>query len=308
MGIKRSLRERGFLESIRYAILKFLKLEHHQEETDSLYYFLNQYTDITALPPTNDSDLRIMQKCDAEFLSLFDKFCKMHDLRYWLDFGTLLGAVRHEGFIPWDDDTDVAMLRGDFNRLLDCKEELNKMGVELTVKHGGWIGLGYKHEQTGIWIDVFPKDLYYSNDDAPLVIQTVKNKLYRYRKKFGLKNITSQYEILKKQIDSIFGNKTDGAKAIVYQGLTIYNSVRANCYEDIFPLQKIEFEGKELYVPRNLNNYLHEIYGQDYMSFPRRGILYHDGGRGALSTWAKRNGTDMNSIMQELKSLQERFD
>lgn len=52
-------------------------------------------------------------------LQSFDTVCKKHDIDYWLDYGTLLGAIRHQGFIPWDTDTDVGMLRSDYALFLD---------------------------------------------------------------------------------------------------------------------------------------------------------------------------------------------
>ena len=50
-------------------------------------------------------------------LLYFDKICKKYDLRYSLAYGTLIGAIRHKGFIPWDDDIDVVMMRDDFEKL-----------------------------------------------------------------------------------------------------------------------------------------------------------------------------------------------
>ena len=52
-------------------------------------------------------------------LQSFDTVCKKHDIDYWLDYGTLLGAIRHQGFIPWDTDTDVGMLRSDYGVFLE---------------------------------------------------------------------------------------------------------------------------------------------------------------------------------------------
>ena len=63
------------------------------------------------------SPLRKAQYRMLEMLSFFDNFCQENGLRYWLDSGTLLGAARHGGFIPWDDDTDVMMPLEDFKRL-----------------------------------------------------------------------------------------------------------------------------------------------------------------------------------------------
>lgn len=69
-------------------------------------------------------NLKDVQAADLEILLHFDAYCKKHGLRYYLCGGTLLGAVRHGGFIPWDDDVDVFMARPDFDRLFAlCEEE-----------------------------------------------------------------------------------------------------------------------------------------------------------------------------------------
>ena len=65
------------------------------------------------------------------------KVLEKYDLKYWLDYGTLLGAVRHGGYIPWDDDIDLGMMRKDYNRFIEViKDELisnNLNNVEVTV-------------------------------------------------------------------------------------------------------------------------------------------------------------------------------
>lgn len=66
-----------------------------------------------------DSDLRKLQVYTTEVLFKFDDICKTYNLQYFLAYGTLLGAIRHKGFIPWDDDIDIYMPRKDLNLLID---------------------------------------------------------------------------------------------------------------------------------------------------------------------------------------------
>ena len=70
--------------------------------------------------------LQSLQKVEIEILDEIDRICRMNNINYCLVGGTLLGAVRHGGFIPWDDDVDVAMPRNDYERFMDvCKSELS---------------------------------------------------------------------------------------------------------------------------------------------------------------------------------------
>jgi len=57
-----------------------------------------------------------LKRCQMDILNVLDAFCKEHNIRYWLCYGTLIGTIRHQGFIPWDDDIDVYMPRPDYER------------------------------------------------------------------------------------------------------------------------------------------------------------------------------------------------
>ena len=70
-----------------------------------------------------------LRKIQIEILDEVDNFCRNHAINYWIDCGTLLGAVRHKGYIPWDDDIDVGMLRDDYNRFA---KEFNQKGQEIS--------------------------------------------------------------------------------------------------------------------------------------------------------------------------------
>lgn len=123
-----------------------------------------------------DEKLRQLQLTMLEILKVFDRFCREHDLKYSLYAGSLLGAVRHKGFIPWDDDLDVCMSRADYERFLTLWQQDPPEGYVLQNKENSvyfdqsfskirkdhttflqdeW-QIGNHH--TGIFLDVFPID------------------------------------------------------------------------------------------------------------------------------------------------------
>lgn len=77
----------------------------------------------------NGSDLRTLQMAQLGILKAFHEFCEAHGLKYYMCNGTILGAVRHQGFIPWDDDIDVCMMREDYQKFLGMKEEFKEVGL-----------------------------------------------------------------------------------------------------------------------------------------------------------------------------------
>lgn len=120
--------------------------------------------------------LRDLQLVELSILREFIRVCEAHGLRYYIAYGTLLGAVRHRGFIPWDDDIDVTMPRGDYNRFAAiCASDLRpgfKWQSYATEKHyPHWFGKVIKTDtvfrhalterlsfQQSVYIDVFPLD------------------------------------------------------------------------------------------------------------------------------------------------------
>lgn len=78
---------------------------------------------MSVIQPTNNNqpstdDLKLVQSCELEIMKYIHNFCEQNHLRYSLAYGTAIGAVRHHGFIPWDDDIDIVMPREDYNRFL----------------------------------------------------------------------------------------------------------------------------------------------------------------------------------------------
>ena len=82
-------------------------------------------------PRISDAETREMQHYLLDILTAIDRVCKTHHLNYYLIAGTMLGAVRHKGFVPWDDDADVALPREDYDKLIAHANEWLPPHLEL---------------------------------------------------------------------------------------------------------------------------------------------------------------------------------
>ncbi len=134
-------------------------------------------SDVKSIEPLAGKELRILQLTELELLIEFDRICRKNGIRYTMIGGTLLGAVRHKGFVPWDDDADVALLRSDYDAFVKAlerdldKERFYFQDRELTESYRwGYGKLRRKgtsfvrpntehlpYEQ-GVYIDVMPVD------------------------------------------------------------------------------------------------------------------------------------------------------
>lgn len=125
----------------------------------------------------DEEQLRIVQKIELEILLEIDRICRKNRIHYSLTGGTLLGAVRHGGFIPWDDDADISMLRSEYTRFRDaCKRDLDNerfyfQDIETTEGYRWGYGKLRRKDslflrenqehmpyEQGLFVDIFPRD------------------------------------------------------------------------------------------------------------------------------------------------------
>lgn len=311
MRIINLIKKYGIKHCLQKGILRLVgidkKIEKQEEAITAIFYYLNNYllTDLTILPPTNDKNLRIMQKCDVALLLILDKICRKHQIDYWLDFGTLLGSIRHNGFIPWDDDMDVACLSKDYYKLLNIlKQELSNDDFDIEDDKNipmGRIGFGYKHKLTGIWIDICPVDEYRSNSDIDTSLEDLKLKRKIWRKYYlKHKNKSTIKELIEKK-KKVFTNYSESNHNIYHHGCEFSHQRPVLCEHNvIYPLKESEFEGFNFFIPQNHHKYLSLMYGPNFLKLPQGGILHHGLGRGDLSTWALKANINMYDVYEHL--------
>ena len=253
----------------------------------------------------NNKELKKIQAIELDILKSFDKICKKNKLKYVLTGGTLIGAIRHNGFIPWDDDIDIAMPRNDYNKFIKIqKKELNKekyyfQSIETEEKYSS-VGAKirrknsvYKEtlssisrENQGIWIDIFPIDNISDNKISAFFTFT-KMFYYKMLLSYKLKNnpttdslpkkillsiikLNSNFYSLKKLKKKYFKlitktNKKETKNVINFGGVYLLKEKVPR--EFINNITTHQFEDEKFNIPKNYDEYLTHIYG-DYMQLP----------------------------------------
>lgn len=261
----------------------------------------------------NEEQRTAIQRLELDLLLELDRICRKYDIKYTLAYGTLIGAVRHQGFIPWDDDIDVCIHRTDYEKLKKvCEKELDsryfyqtnetdpeyyhlfdKIRVNNTVFMESFLKKYHIHH--GVYIDIFPLD--YIPDSF------MKRKIQYYRFHFYRTGLMSKYMM----ISARNGKKKYAARIlkVLYAPFSLKRLYDGACRtaakyknepetyihsfcspyktKDIFQKSifeeytEVPFEGEMLYIVKNYDTVLRGIYG-NYMELPPEGqrITRHD--------------------------------
>lgn len=248
---------------------------------------------------------RLMQDAAKErtvnLLTEFADYCDTHNLRYYMIGGTLLGAVRHKGFIPWDDDIDVGMPRPDYRKFIELQSKNQTMDFRCienntsnfpfmkVIDKQTFVKQPYtiKSETSCLWVDVFPLDGWAVDERqagkelvewkrwhrlsvyAQVKLGQGTTKLRAFlkipialvAKALGLKNIARKMSRLAQKYDY---ESSDWVGNFAWACYGIHERVPKEWFEQRV---KLPFEGHEFWAPEEWDKYLTQIYG-DYMTPP----------------------------------------
>ncbi len=244
-----------------------------------------------------DYDLKQIQDVMLQMMIEVDRVCRKNNIRYVLNGGTMLGAVRHHGFIPWDDDVDLALPREDYDKFvkianselpeefrLECYENtreypynLGKVrAINTLFKEKFTASLNINH---GIFIDIVPMDYICTSDyrnRVKLIQHLTAIKYY----KLGLFNLNGFFHNLKyapffgisvktlnKMIDKqlrYHHGKSDKLLEICHYYFKTDFVLDKTMFTDVI---EVPFEGYMFFIPRDYDSFLKARYG-DYMTPP----------------------------------------
>lgn len=328
-------------EKILLYSMRFAKFIHKNKKSESkpnyLMNFLFKSSSVKA-----EGTLRDIQLLYLELLRFIDNVCEKYNLNYILTYGTLLGAIRHKGFIPWDDDCDIIMMRKDYNKLIEVlPQEIDKydffkekcaltklindkdnfftdfnniyneeLGHDDFFKQPGlgkslFLQIGFLKPM--VKLDIFPFD-YINPESINYYEKNYLGHKYYFRNLYKNENFS-----FKKEFDERFEKlgfsytPTD----FIAEGIdaTFFDDFPPFKQDLIFPIKTIEFDGYNLKCPNKSEELLKMWYGENYMDIPQNVIVH---GYADYNKTLFKSEEEMNEAFKEvikcLKEINDNFE
>ena len=262
----------------------------------------------------NAEQLNEIKKRELEILKAVTDVCDRLGTEYFIVQGTLLGAVRHGGFIPWDDDVDIGMMRPDYDRFISGAQALLPEGLFLQNRYTepnyphGFAKVRFTRSafveyscrkldiDHGIFIDVFPFDRY-PDDPIRAAVLNTKKLLLRYRVRSMLCSPETRAPLPKRALQKLLCAVSRAVYPDIEEALDKQTELYGSCKKgrrvishgspwgkrELIPAEWVEktctlsFEGLSVKAPAGYREYLAKVYG-DYMKLPpeEKRVSHHE--------------------------------
>ncbi|HNY25703.1 MAG TPA: LicD family protein [Alphaproteobacteria bacterium] len=282
------------IRSLRQKI-RDLGLDPNIEAVKVGFDIIRATADISAVPPARGY-MKLIQQTNLKLLVAFDKLCKENKIQYFMIGGSIIGKIRHNGFIPWDDDIDVGILEKDWYKLVDVIKK-HLPNEDFDVSFGYWWNLlKIVHKRTGLFIDIFRFNRLSCEVDYEKNYNDLLDRKSLFREVYGKNHIavdtkdsitltSSDSEQSKEEKWSkIFGyvkaheqefdrvvmkneKPKENAGIVHFSGISKPNEFFNN--DIIMPIKYIEFEGVKLPFPNKIEDYAFLVWG-DIWEFPTK--------------------------------------
>ncbi len=263
-------------------------LEQSLKKTqDDLLYCINllKVTHDISKSPYKGGQTKLLMDGNIKLLLTITKFMQENNIDYYLDYGTLLGVIRHGGIIPWDNDIDISVTRQNYNKLLQLIPEAFK-DTPIHIVHSEIIRIFYG--QTPLQIDIFPLD-FYNKKLSEMEKQNLDKKLQKYQahiiydwdkllvnERVIVQPSYHQMQELRRKLcpDTTFEQAQKGKYTIMRNIDSPSSLTHCIDFDIIYPLRKVSFVGQTLLIP-NRPDLLLTIYYGDYWEYPRDIVSRH---------------------------------
>lgn len=266
--------------------IKIAKREIAKERQENVFYqYKKDKIDITKVPQAQGL-LRDIQLANLALLKELAYVCEKNNFKYILDAGTLLGAVRHSRFIPWDDDIDILMFREDYEKIVSVFKNTTRNSDIYAEYHrdkdtNSQYFIKIKHKKCPfLGVDIFPLDTYGKHLSLKEQLKATNKicKILKHLKKEIDPNISNKETktiLTKTMKEKILLSSTNENGDFVY-GVDFAHKLK-NWFLDrdiVLPLRKIQFEDSKYTTVNKPKEFLKNIYG-DYMKYPKKMKILH---------------------------------
>lgn len=239
-----------------------------------------------SLPPASGSK-RLIQRGTVKLLKAFNEICKENGLSYYAGGGTLIGAIRHNGFIPWDDDIDLVMMRDDYEKLKRCMARFPE--YRISVLYDPFVlcrQIRFMFKEPGIpcFLDIFPFDYANEAEARELLFELRKELMFDLSSdvlysEWLRRGCIDEHDLLARKISEKFDNYIAIAKdkniisgrnngSYLVRGLDNFDDPNGYHWSaplsEVLPIEWVPFDETVIAIPANYKTFLEGAYGDIY--------------------------------------------